>query len=98
MLSWKKLAIAATLVMVLNPSVYAADKGSSICTAMFREFNISPEIKSAKGWQRVKFKDSIDTYVDNKEKLTAENKNELIDCLISSSVDLNSLAHTVGDR
>jgi hypothetical protein len=64
---------------------------------MFKEFNVSPEIKSSKGWKRVKSKDALDTYVD-KTKLTLDSKNTLLDCLISSSVDLNSLSHTIGDR
>ena len=41
-----KVAITATLVMVLNPSVYAADKGSGICTAntYYIGVNITPTV------------------------------------------------------
>lgn len=98
----KKFAVLSTVVLlssVITTSASASDnKKDGICNAMFREFNVSPEIKSSKGWQRVKAKDALDTYVDDKSKLTPDSKNTLLDCLISSSVDLNSLAHTIGDR
>lgn len=98
MLLWKKTAVIVSALLLSSNLVFAADKKDGICNAMFREFNVSPEIKSSKGWQRVKAKDALDTYVDDKSKLTEDSKNTLIDCLISSSVDLNSLAHTIGDR
>ena len=36
--------------------------------------------------------------IKDNEILTYDSKNTLLDCLISSSVDLNSLAHTIGGR
>ena len=98
----KKFAVLSTAVLLSSSMISllnASDnKKDGICNAMFREFNVSPEIKSSKGWQRVKAKDALYTYVDDKSKLTYDSKNTLLDCLISSSIDLNSLAHTIGDR
>lgn len=99
MLLGKKFLIAAVISSVISVNSFAdvsTDKG--ICSNLFREFNISPEIKSSKGWQRVKYKDSIDSYVDDKSKLNSTNKNVLMDCLISSSDDLALLTHTIGGR
>ena len=102
MLLGKKIAVLSTIVLLSSSMLSLANasdnKKDGICNAMFREFKISPEIKSSKGWQRVKAKDALDTYVDDKSKLTYDSKNTLLDCLISSSVNLNSLAHTIGGR
>lgn len=97
MLLGKKTAVMISSLLLSSNLAFATDKKDGICNAMFREFNVSPEIKSSKGWQRVKAKDALDTYVD-KTKLTSDSKNTLLDCLISSSVDLNSLSHAIGDR
>ena len=102
MLLGKKIAVLSTVVLLSSSMLSLANasdnKKDGICNDMFREFKVSPEIKSSKGWQRVKAKDALDTYVDDKSKLTYDSKNTLLDCLISSSVNLNSLAHTIGGR
>ena len=71
-----------------------------ICQDLFREFDISPEIKSSKGWARVKYKNTLGNYIlpEKKDKLTENKKNVLMSCLINSSVDLASLEHTIGGR
>lgn len=95
----KKLLIAAVISTVISVNAIAdnsSDKG--ICSKLFREFNVSPEIKSSKGWQRVKYKDSLNSYIEDKSKLNSANKNALMDCLISSSDDLALISHTIGGR
>lgn len=99
MLLGKKLLIAAAISTVISVNAIAdslSDKG--ICSNLFREFNVSPEIKSYKGWQRVKYKNSINSYIEDKSKLNSSNKNALMDCLISSSDDLALISHTIGGR
>lgn len=100
MLLWKKFLVAA-ISAVISVNSQAEDLvkvDKNVCSNLFREFNVSPEIKSSKGWQRVKYKDSVESYIENKNNLTAQNKNVLMDCLISSSDDLALLTHTIGGR
>ncbi len=101
MLLGKNFLVAAAISAVISVNSQAEDLvkvDKNVCSNLFREFNVSPEIKSSKGWQRVKYKDSVESYIENKNNLTTQNKNVLMDCLISSSDDLALLTHTIGGR
>ena len=54
MLLGKKIAVLSTVVLLSSSMLSLANasdnKKDGICNAMFREFKVSPEIKSSKGW------------------------------------------------
>jgi len=81
---------------IMNDIVYP----KYICHEMFREFSISPEIKSSKGWMRVKYKNTLHNYIlpECRDKLTETKKNILMSCLITSSDNFKNLEHNIGDR
>ena len=69
------------------------------CLNLFREFDISPKIKSTKGWMRVKYKNSIEQYISvNNHRLTITKKEALNECLIKYSDNLNDISHTIGGK
>ena len=97
----KKIIAATIYYIILCPLAFAGSPkipSRDTCQAIFLDFNINPDIKSSKGWKRVKFKNSIKQYIINSDKIDDETLTLIIDCLILNSSDLNILNHTIGGQ
>jgi hypothetical protein len=98
---FKNLFVVYFLILILSTASFADDLeiNKYSCKAIFKKYNLFPEIKSVKGWKRVRYNKRLNDYIeydDDCDTIGEHETKEIYSCLFKYSHNVDILSRTIG--